>query len=84
MLRTNSQASSDEVYIFSDAESVDVRIANRWWDETGQHGYGGGLAGSIVAQKRRDLTLVHVEIEPVHSDLALLSILQFTLEQTPC
>ena len=76
MLGADSQVAPNEVNVSDDAESVDVGVALRGRDESRQHGYGGGLAGPVVAQESCDLAPVHVEIELVHGHLLLLGILQ--------
>ena len=75
VLRTDSQAASDQVYVFGDVESIDLCVAHGGWDEPCQHGYGGSLPGTVVTQKCCDLSLVHVETELVHSNFTLLGIL---------
>ena len=38
---------------------------------TSEYGDGGGLASSIVAQESSDLTLIHVQIQPIHCNHSL-------------
>ena len=36
-------------------------------DETGKHGYGRCLSGTVVAQQGEDLSVIHLDIEALHS-----------------
>ena len=49
---------------------------------TSEHGDGGGLASSIVPQECSDLTLIHVQVQFIHSSLSLLFLL-LAHEQSP-
>ena len=84
VLGTDSQTAPDQVYVLGDVESVDESGSGGWGEETGEHGHGGGLAGSVVAQESRDLALVHVEIELVHGYLPPFGILKGHQESVLC
>ena len=81
VLGTDSQVASNEVNVSGDAESVDVGGSHRGRNKASEHGYGGGLAGSVVAQKSCDLAPVHVEIELVYGHLLLLGVLQIRISK---
>ena len=49
---------------------------------TSEHGDGGSLASSIVAQEGSDLTLIHVQLQFVHSKLSLF-VMFLVHEQSP-
>ena len=60
MLRTDSDFLPDPVH-FVHAQHFDAATA--FVDHTGDHGNGGGFAGSVVSQQHEDLVFVNGEVE---------------------
>ena len=57
------------VHILSDVHSIDEGGSLGGGEEPGDDAQSGGLAGPVVPQERRDLVLVEVDRQLVHSQL---------------
>mmetsp|Transcript_55255 Transcript_55255/g.96826 ORF Transcript_55255/g.96826 Transcript_55255/m.96826 type:complete len:266 (-) Transcript_55255:469-1266(-) len=70
VLGTHTHRLADTFHVVKNIVTVDrgavVAVGGVRADQTSQHADGGGLAGTVVAQQREDLVLVHVEAQVVH------------------
>ena len=70
VLRTQPKALPDAVDVVQDGVAIDDGVARCRWEEAGQDGHGGCLAGTVVAEQSRDLPLEHGCGQVVHCQFA--------------
>ena len=69
MLWAYSQTTSDQIHLSKYAIPIDVGSSTGGREQSRQYRHGGSLSSSVVPQEGRDLSLVHVEGEVIHSYL---------------
>ena len=69
MLRADSQNLPHLTHPVEDIDAKDLSKASIRFDKTSEHGYGGSLSGTVVTKERKDLPVVHGEIDVFNSCL---------------
>mmetsp|Transcript_17012 Transcript_17012/g.52230 ORF Transcript_17012/g.52230 Transcript_17012/m.52230 type:complete len:369 (-) Transcript_17012:1307-2413(-) len=69
MLGAGAELLADRRHLVADVLAVHESRTRRRGQHTREHVHGGGLAGAVVAQQRRDLSFVHLEAQVVDGHL---------------
>lgn len=67
VLRADSEAFPDQIDIRSDVKTINDGSSGGRREQARKNRHGSGLTSAVMTKKRSDLTLVQIEIQPVHS-----------------